>query len=52
MPDYKKMYHILCSAASEAIDALPEEGRRILLEALDEAEEVYLQDDETEETEE
>ena len=39
MPDYKMMYHILCAAASEALDALPEEsdtaaGRDILQNAL------------------
>ncbi len=47
MPDYKMMYHILCAAASEALDALPEEsdtaaGRDILQKALYEAEELYL----------
>ena len=47
MPDYKMMYHILCAAASEALDALPEApdnaaGRDILQKALYEAEELYL----------
>ena len=42
MADYQKMYYLLCSAASKAIDAPPEEARRILQNALDEAEEIYL----------
>ena len=47
MPDYKKMYAILCAAASEALDALPatEEntaGRALLQQALYEAEELYV----------
>lgn len=47
MPDYKTMYHILCAAASKALDALPEApdntaGRDILQRALYEAEEMYL----------
>ncbi len=47
MPDYQKMYYILCAAASEAIDQMPDmpanqEARRILLGALDEAEELYI----------
>ena len=45
--DYPKMYHILCRAASEALDKLPvtkdtAEGREILSAALLEAEEIYL----------
>ena len=47
MPDYKKMYYILCDAASRAIDAVPEEAKRLLQRALDEAEEIYLQAEET-----
>lgn len=42
MADYQKMYYILCSAASKAIDASPEEAKRILRNALLEAEEVYI----------
>ena len=47
MPDYKTMYHILCAAASKALDALPEApdnaaGRDILQKALYEAEELYV----------
>ena len=48
MPDFEKMYHILCAAASEAIDALdggdPAGCRRLLQAALTEAEEVYIQE--------
>lgn len=47
MPDYKTMYHILCAAASEALDKLPDEpanatGRDILQNALNEAEDIYI----------
>ncbi|MCD7769185.1 MAG: hypothetical protein LUH36_03585 [Oscillospiraceae bacterium] len=47
MVDYQKMYCILCSAASEALDMLPaaaenESVRGVLQLALLEAEEVYL----------
>ena len=47
MLDYKKMYHILCAAASGALDELPETpdnatGRDILQNALYEAEELYI----------
>ncbi len=47
VPDYAKMYAILCAAASEALDALPEtaenaEGRRLLQAALYRAEELYV----------
>ena len=42
MADYRKMYMLLCSAASEAIDASPEEARRLLRNALQEAEEIYI----------
>lgn len=50
MPDYSKMYAILCAAASDAVDALEqgEEGvdtaRSILLRALEQAEELYIND--------
>ena len=48
MPDYEKMYHILCKAASAALDRLPDmmknrEGRNILEMALLEAEELYVE---------
>ena len=42
MPDYRKMYLLLCDAASKAIDASPEEARRLLQKALHEAEEIYI----------
>ena len=42
MADYRKMYMVLCSAASEAIDASPEEARRLLQNTLQEAEEIYI----------
>ena len=43
MTDYQKMYYIVCAAASKAMDASPEEARHILRQALQEAEEVYIQ---------
>ena len=46
MPDYQKMYYILCDGASRALDVLPErteEAARILQKALDEAEERYIE---------
>ena len=47
MPDYKKMYALLCAAASEALDLLPETeetraGRDALQDALLQAEEMYI----------
>ena len=47
MPDYEKMYAILCGASSDALDALPDTeenapGRALLQEALDRAEELYV----------
>lgn len=47
MIDYKTMYQILCTAASKALDLLPENdgnrlGRAVLQEALPKAEEVYV----------
>ena len=47
MADYQKMYYILCRAASDVLDKLPEtrdttEARQILQTALYEAEEVYV----------
>ena len=47
MADYKRMYAILCAAASEALDLLPElpenaAGLELLQRALLEAEEVYI----------
>ena len=41
MADYQKMYYLLCSAASKAIDA-PEEYKQLLQNALYEAEEIYI----------
>ena len=43
MTDYQKMYYILCDAASKAIDAPHDEAKRLLREALNEAEEIYIQ---------
>ena len=42
MADYQKMYFLLCSAASKAIDAPPEEAKRLLQNALHEAEDIFL----------
>ena len=47
MPDYKKMYALMCAAASEALDLLPETeeakpGRDALQDALLQAEEMYI----------
>lgn len=47
MADYAKMYYILCAAASEALDLLPqtpenEAAAQLLQAALEKAEEVYL----------
>ena len=47
MPDYKKMYAILCGAASDALDALPDTeenaaARAMLQGMLDKAEELYI----------
>ena len=47
MIDYRKMYYILCRAAAEALDKLPEteenrKAREILSAALLEAEEIYI----------
>ena len=54
MPDYKKMYAIMCAAASEALDALQETaentaGRELLQQALYEAEELYVSAEDEEE---
>lgn len=48
MPDYAKMYAIVCAAASEAVESLemPDGAplaRTILLRALAAAEELYIQ---------
>ncbi len=50
MPDYERMYHILCRAASGALDMLPETkentaGRGLLQFALYVAEELYIRAD-------
>ena len=50
MPNYQKMYYILCDAASRAIDVSPEEAKLILQRALDDAEELYLRAGENSET--
>ena len=47
MPDYKKMYALVCGAASDALDLLPETeenqpGREVLQAALLQAEELYI----------
>ena len=47
MPDYEKMYAILCGAASDALDILPETkenatGRALLQKALDKTEELFI----------
>ncbi len=49
MPDYQKMYYILCSAASRAIDQMPDmpanqPARQTLLAALNDAEDLYIND--------
>ena len=46
MPDYQKMYYIMCAAASKALDTLPGDGAaaaEVLQKAMEEAEEVYIQ---------
>lgn len=43
MPDYQKMYYILCAASSKAIDAVDfETAQQILQTALHEAEDLYI----------
>lgn len=42
MVDYQKMYCLVCRAASRAIDAPTEKAKQILLEALYEAEDLYI----------
>lgn len=49
---YQKMYAIACAGLSDALDLLPESAetaraRMVLQRALDEAEELYLAQDET-----
>lgn len=44
-----KMYAIMCAAASEALDVLPNtieniQGKRVLQEALEKAENLYIQE--------
>ena len=48
MTDYKRAYHILCVAASHALDVLPDTpenaaGRTVIQEALLEAEDVCIE---------
>ncbi len=50
MADFKRMYAVLCAAASEALDRLPDtpekaEGRALLQEALLAAEELYVSEE-------
>ena len=52
MVDYKKMYHVMCAAASKAVDLMPDipannMARMALLEALNEAEDIYIDNEET-----
>ena len=46
MPDYQKMYALLCGAASDAIDLIAEgraeQASRLLQAALLDAEELYM----------
>lgn len=49
MPNYEKMYSLLCCAASESIDQLPPTPENLpvaslLQQALNSAEELYIQD--------
>ncbi len=48
MTNYKRAYHILCAAASHALDVLPDvpenaAGRTVIQEALLEAEDVCIE---------
>ena len=48
MTDYKRAYHILCAAASHALDVLPDTpenaaGRAVIQEALFEAEDICIE---------
>ena len=48
MTDYKRAYHVLCAAASHALDVLPDTpenaaGRTVIQEALLEAEDVCIE---------
>ncbi len=48
MTDYKRAYHILCAAASHALDVLPDmpenaAGRTVIQDALLEAEDVCIE---------
>ncbi len=52
MPDHARMYAILCAAASDAVDVLElDQGaalaRRLLLDALDQAESLYVDEEAT-----
>lgn len=47
--NYRKMYAVLCVAASKALDELPKNpetlnGRKTLQDALEKAEEMYIQE--------
>ena len=47
MPDYRKMYYILCDAASRAVDFIQQDtplaAEQILRQALAHAEDVYVE---------
>ena len=46
MPDYQKMYYILCDAVSKALDLMPTSPNaavQILRLALDHAEDIYVE---------
>lgn len=48
-PNWKQMYAILCGATSDALDVLPQKPEyagHLLREALEQAEELYLQETE------
>lgn len=46
MPDYKRMYHLLFNAITDALEAMeqnsPDFARRLLIRAQQDAEELYL----------
>ena len=50
MPDYEKLYHLMVNAAEDALAALENaniwDAKRILIEAEQRAEELYLRDTE------
>lgn len=46
MPDYEKLYHLLFNAATDAVEKLaqgdPDAARRLLIQAQQQAEALYL----------